>query len=383
MPWDHFESAYDFAISAGIEPNSTGLSTHFLFLRLHRSENNWREKRPDLGGFLTFITAAQASNPRDYIYAVLSLASDGYEIEIDYKKPVEQVYEDAMRHCMLKCSDASRMPSYLEFFDPGKTAYPSWVPDLRIPMPVIPLTFFGPANATGDSKHRIEFHGRKMWLEGFELDQISKVGVCAPPSPHKPVDQVILRFRRLMACGHWSAIFRAMGSDRIYTPTGEKIIEVFWQTIMGQCDGRTRTHDDLRDSVKRFELELKVIRWVLLITLPFTWSPSLLALPLYATLMIPEHLKLIIQGRGYFDDLALLRCYGRRMFETSQGYIGLASAKAREGDRVCLIKGQHRPFILRRAAGANEYYIIGESYMHGVMNGEIWNAEKCHDIWIV
>ncbi|PMD28931.1 hypothetical protein L207DRAFT_380461, partial [Hyaloscypha variabilis F] len=58
----------------------------------------------------------------------------------------------------------------------------------------------------------------------------------------------------------------------------------------------------------------------------------------------------------------------RKLFTTVQGYMGLAPSTAREGDLVCVLLGGDVPFILRPSK--SNYSLIGESYVHGIMDGE-------------
>jgi hypothetical protein len=61
------------------------------------------------------------------------------------------------------------------------------------------------------------------------------------------------------------------------------------------------------------------------------------------------------------------------MFITRKGYIGLAPWNATCGDKVAVISGGYTPFLLQQKAGKDDYVLIGESYMSGLMNGEALN----------
>jgi len=56
------------------------------------------------------------------------------------------------------------------------------------------------------------------------------------------------------------------------------------------------------------------------------------------------------------------------MLQTSKGHIGLAGEACRAGDVVSILFGAGVPFILRRAG--QEFVLIGEAYVHGIMDGE-------------
>ena len=60
---------------------------------------------------------------------------------------------------------------------------------------------------------------------------------------------------------------------------------------------------------------------------------------------------------------------GRLLFISKEGHIGLVPDVAVEGDMVCVILGCDSPLLLRPLPNGN-YRVIGECYIHGLMNGE-------------
>lgn len=78
---------------------------------------------------------------------------------------------------------------------------------------------------------------------------------------------------------------------------------------------------------------------------------------------------------------ALLTCVPRRIIiRTKKGYIGLAPGTTNQGDTVALLEGGRLPFILHRKG--ERWSIVGDCYIHGLMNGEAYDAKKCSTIWI-
>jgi hypothetical protein len=53
---------------------------------------------------------------------------------------------------------------------------------------------------------------------------------------------------------------------------------------------------------------------------------------------------------------------------TKSGFIGLAPPEAKPGDIVAILVGAPVPLILRKRG--DQYILIGECYVHGVMGGE-------------
>ncbi|KAI1740249.1 hypothetical protein F4680DRAFT_418962, partial [Xylaria scruposa] len=73
-----------------------------------------------------------------------------------------------------------------------------------------------------------------------------------------------------------------------------------------------------------------------------------------------------------------ITCYQKRFFRTRTGRMGLGSVGIEPGDIVVVLLGGRVPYILRKAF-RGYYFLICDSYVHGIMNGEIveeWKASK-------
>jgi hypothetical protein len=71
-------------------------------------------------------------------------------------------------------------------------------------------------------------------------------------------------------------------------------------------------------------------------------------------------------------------CFGRCFGLTEKGYMVIGPPGANEGDVLCLIMGAQVPFLLRpisdsdgnKLNGEHRYALVGECYVHGLMDGE-------------
>lgn len=75
--------------------------------------------------------------------------------------------------------------------------------------------------------------------------------------------------------------------------------------------------------------------------------------------------------------------YGRRLARGANGYLCLVPAAAVEGDVIMLAKGGRVPLVLRsnEQDGGDRYWkIVGEAYVHGIMDGKDWDEEKCEQL---
>jgi hypothetical protein len=54
---------------------------------------------------------------------------------------------------------------------------------------------------------------------------------------------------------------------------------------------------------------------------------------------------------------------------------------ANTGDRMALFEAGKVPYILRPRIGKeDEYELIGDAYVHGIIDGEAWNPDDLADI---
>jgi hypothetical protein len=74
-----------------------------------------------------------------------------------------------------------------------------------------------------------------------------------------------------------------------------------------------------------------------------------------------------------YDKLTRLARAGRRLFRTEQGFLGLGPEEARKGDQIWLICDAFVPFVLRPTSTQNTFTLVGETYVHDFMNGEMLN----------
>jgi len=77
-----------------------------------------------------------------------------------------------------------------------------------------------------------------------------------------------------------------------------------------------------------------------------------------------------------------LSARGRRFAVTKAGYMALVPELALPGDVVAVLFGLGVPFLLRRdddhgkVEGQVTYQLVGECYVHGIMDGEVVKDKK-------
>lgn len=177
-----------------------------------------------------------------------------------------------------------------------------------------------------------------------------------------------------------------------YPFTGDSLQDAFRRTLLGdhpivtlKTDGSPGEPLSILDEIVAFAK---------------TWCRLIEARP--SAMLFPSAI-LVGQGGKYNQDvltealnrvtdmwqsLILLRMVytldRRRLVVSQKGYIGIAPAGTRIGDHICVLHGGEMPFILRQCsvndssgpAGemAEDYVLVGEAYVHGLMHGEAIRA---------
>ncbi|KAF5600106.1 heterokaryon incompatibility 6 OR allele [Fusarium pseudoanthophilum] len=90
--------------------------------------------------------------------------------------------------------------------------------------------------------------------------------------------------------------------------------------------------------------------------------------------VVPEYLLQNDRPRGISGLRAFNRLTeSRRFAATDMGLVGYVPLRAKKGDLVCILYGSEVPFVIRKEAGG-KCSLVGECYMHGIMEGEALNA---------
>ncbi|KFY02923.1 hypothetical protein O988_01811 [Pseudogymnoascus sp. VKM F-3808] len=173
-------------------------------------------------------------------------------------------------------------------------------------------------------------------------------------------------------------------------PTGEDLPEVFWRTLIGNrtpnerpAPPSYRSHGTIYDLQERILLarlrgeDLSPFRKELVKRFPG---------------LLDGDLRLQIMD--LFSSLfatALKQCtLHRRFCVLDNGYIGAVPAGSQKGDLVFVIEGAETPFVLRHSVRKDgdhiidsTYELIGECYVHGMMDGEMMTSGDLKGIVLV
>ncbi|PQE08110.1 Heterokaryon incompatibility protein [Rutstroemia sp. NJR-2017a BVV2] len=77
------------------------------------------------------------------------------------------------------------------------------------------------------------------------------------------------------------------------------------------------------------------------------------------------------EGRVQVLNAFKTTTYISRFFITKRGYIGRGPITTAKGDPVVIFLGAKVPHVMRKVEGTDEYRILGECYVHGIMQGAL------------
>ncbi|GAB7365265.1 hypothetical protein MBLNU230_g6347t1 [Neophaeotheca triangularis] len=123
----------------------------------------------------------EASDPRDYVYGALALLPPAIDIQADYTKSVEHVFEEFAARTM----QSRNSLDLLDNLDLGvrSISLPSWSPDWRLSS----MLALGPParwTASWDATPRVEYVSRgRLLVRAFIIDRVITIACESAPAP--------------------------------------------------------------------------------------------------------------------------------------------------------------------------------------------------------
>ncbi|EPE33887.1 hypothetical protein GLAREA_06900 [Glarea lozoyensis ATCC 20868] len=328
-------------------------------LRVILSHRKWKEKglTTTLAKLMDMMihTRYLASDPRDHIYALLGIVQMDLKsgIQPDYNLSMEVLYTSVFKSWLINEGDLTYL-SWLRYNNSlhyKNETFPTWVPDFqnrtikgrfstrwisrakRRPKYALLYHASGsqqPSSAPHITASSFENENCILNLIGVEVDTIEDINsysgnfnlyMTPPERLNKRID-----------------LWRPSNLSK-YVGSSEPIKQAFWrtylkdQTLQGYHEGIRHRHQMRRLSNKEMEDE--------------DWT----------------------NFHKVLSKTAVVRKI-RVFFMTKKGYMGLGYDTVKEGDIVAVVMGGEVPLVLR-PAGDGLFLLIGECYVHGIMDGEV------------
>ena len=302
----------------------------------------------------------------------------------DYKKPVMEVYRDFTRFHFRKAPRVLDILSHVQHIeDPGTADWPSWVPKWFQPRSasmfgMMPLFLAGFCD--GHFRYFAEVHDNpyggnaiepnSLKIDGFYVDRVRAVSEVIQTDYTEAVPVV--------AC--WRQLFDHLPlfpCDKYYR-NGEPLDVAFCSTlaggILGPLTAKLFQGDDtgksLETIVPRFT-QLSIANTAAYLAREASTRGD----PLGNGLLSLRAQAATASAEDYEKSVSSI-AYGRRIYMTQSGTLGLGPRMMQEGDEVCVLFGGRVPFLLRRKP--DHHLFVGESYLHDhdLMWGRVTEAIK-------
>jgi hypothetical protein len=339
-------------------------STQRSLIRLKETEEMYRLHLEDcyegrLDAFVAMLSLGRrllVTQDHDRIYGFLGMAPSTLRdlIRTEYATPVADVY----RHIALLLLQTSRSLAILSQTelcregDPGPhtslmerggqfaSVLPSWVPDWSDPSFVAHsrLARYHLYSACGDKRLSLNvIDNCVLHLSGYLLDRVCRTNVVRKYKSFQrtcDMDSKLKQHRRYVGGGSmFNAFWRTLVTDVIdesdMNPTERRCRSTDFQRYWDYADYEHAKFDEVRRD------------------------------------------KAFVRVFADPDDLAFFVC--------DRGYIGKGPQATNIGDLVYIVAGGAQPLILRPSPEAqkpNTFKLVGQCYVHGVMDGEAVDPAK-------
>ena len=347
---------------------------------------------------LLHTVVLKATDPRDKIYAISSLVQSyaarlmikALWLKADYTAEVIQVFKITLAVLIWKTRSLHLLSYVPDKSDRAISTLPTWLPHFHI------------QNAT-DLGCLLNLHGSHDFHAGYISQQLP-----IRPDVHVDIDNWTLRSRGILVDkieevarfeeGQIIAMLKMCLSLPEKYINGEPPVEVLWRTLIaGRTDTASPAPPQTESAFSAYikailvagvlesaearnrEAAIKILETLQAIEskCPHPAIPSVTDFDALVHSAIRDPTQ-------YLNDVQQLYAQntyrtavsptpsglkGKSLCRTSRGYLGLFPYSAEVGDEAWLFKGA-RVFHLLRSSGAETYELMGESYIHGLMQGE-------------
>ncbi|KAF5665956.1 Het6 heterokaryon incompatibility [Fusarium denticulatum] len=370
---------------------AAGFITGMMNCRMRHQEG----ERQSLDLLLASTRRFKATKPVDKIFALINLAESGRKealppaLRPDYRKSVVEVFRDVTLHLIRQGSlDILSGVEDVKFRQIREL--PSWVPDYSVHqvasilcMPPRPesLTLYAAAVGRDVSIQCSPTDPNTLILSAYRVDRISKISPIAEQWIYGTLEK-------------WANMVDLNAPYPSIEGESGSMIDAFWRTLIGNVGLGTSCYPVAEDWVSKFAAFVLQARKG--VQAHFANSsdadvesrsltPGIDSILDVLNGNCREKEALDQDGDLYESTMHHVSWY-RRLFLTEGGYLGLAHPSAQPGDEVILLSGGRVPFVVRKGSlnGQACYHLVGETYVHGIMDGELLDAadNKWEDLYI-
>ncbi|KAI1175099.1 HET-domain-containing protein [Nemania sp. FL0916] len=321
---------------------------------------------------LSYTTCFDSSDPRDSVFGIMNLVQGDTDLgfEVDYNMTCQALYTRLAGHQITHHKRLEFLSAAGLALSSGDLNLPTWVPDWS-KCDLMYRCLYGFDFCAGGT---LGTNLRMNDSQGLELSAIF-------------LDTIINVGAEMLVLGDTAGMDTSLGrGDNWFKDIRREIdvqglftdLERLTHNLTSYITGENMDHVRLRTSILDFGGMEKSDEWMYeylsvlescRIDLSLTFLPVIYS----SNTVSPHDCDEISHLNGMKDKYLgfILECtHCRILCSTEKGYLGWAPDIARVGDAVVIVLGAGIPFVVR-PVGDGTYKLIGESYIHGVMYGEV------------
>ena len=320
----------------------------------------------------------RSTDPRDYIYALLSHASASVDgkliVQPNYRISTEEAYTDLTVNVIQRTSSLHILAFVDHHEEAGVLVLPSWVPDWHALNLVAPLRCPTKSASETDTNFSITKLEKGMALKcrGFNIDTIRAMSDMIEPSgltvtTLEKEEQKKIPF---LVDHIWHKVAL---EPEIPLNSNEEFLEALSLILTGG-------YRDYLDSTSGEEQKKQVADLAALILeyeriRPAEYRNGFLASLSSENKAAVRKLAETGSAHQFVQDMTWTSMC-RKVFRTTKGYFGLGPRIMRTGDICTVLSGAIYPMVLRKK-GDDNFQLIGPALMYAFMNGE--SAKACQE----
>ncbi|KAJ2893344.1 Heterokaryon incompatibility protein 6 like [Zalerion maritima] len=318
---------------------------------------------------------ADATDPRDRIFALVGLSQDKYapDLQADYRETVEEVYMRVAKYA-IQTGDGPRVLC-CAMGRVRRPGCPTWVPDwdsksadgcLLHTWSIEDEKVLQPTAGGDEPRFRLmESHPQQLASEAIILDSILYLGQEANVPAARPCPDPARLIKNL------NIPYPALSSIRLTAMTPTRLLD----ELMAAFSASAQYPEDSKSELIWRTAVCNQHKG------PSTPAPSWWGSVLPALLIERRMLDMGLPARIF--PPRDLNMFGEKIREVSlvlrssytrKGYVGMVPMDSQPGDIVAVLLGCPAPVVLRPKK--NVYELVGEAYFHGFMDGEALTTEK-------
>ncbi|KAM0191681.1 hypothetical protein ACHAPA_008297 [Fusarium lateritium] len=365
----------------------------------------WRLRLLDFGSdpmqILRYSRVCQTTEVRDKIYGILGLFKPGF-IPVDYDSPIEDIFQQFTEAVITLTGDL-RILKHLGV-SRNHDELPSWVPDFtESSTRSLPGYYWSaPYRENAEDEYSVrDADGEQLSVPREDLVNKYLPGLTFLESgglvlKGKAVDTI-----RDLATELPEGIAHAPGTDAFaeVMRKWESLATILipdWKPSLGPSvtHAFAATLSTIHGS-ELFSLEVGFTQWyrfcgtgVIEAADPSQFLRNnefyLWWLDLEKTDKQDDDFEKLGYDLREFLERMVFASYGRCLFTTESGSMGLASPRARAGDRIVYFPGADEPFVLRRRENREGWTLVNDCYLYGLDLDELFhNAEHLVEDFVI